>query len=430
MEKLPTLRAGDASPATDLLQTALSRSGFRTAVDGIFGSKTLSAVRGFQATRGLVQDGVVGYNTWKSLSPYLAGFMLREVAPGDTYYKLAAEYGTKPRAIETANPGIDPERLTVGTELVIPLPFDVTPVNIRWSAAALAICAEGIGARYPFVAWRTYGRSVTGHELLCAEIGAGYGHEVFYNASHHANEWITTPVLVKFLEDYAKAVSAGGEMYGIDAQSLFGKSRLTVAPLVNPDGVELVTGALRSGAYYDKARAIAAEFPGIPFPDGWKANIEGVDPNLQYPANWNRAREIKFAQGFTKPAPRDFVGDAPLTAPESRAVRDLTLAHDFKLTLSYHTQGEVIYWKYLDMEPPLSRELAELFGRISGYTPELTPPDSSFAGYKDWFIEMYDRPGFTIECGLGAPPLQPDKFGKIYLENFGVLATALTANIL
>jgi peptidoglycan hydrolase-like protein with peptidoglycan-binding domain len=36
-------------------------------VDGIFGSVTLKAVKHFQKTHGLSQDGVVGKNTWAAL---------------------------------------------------------------------------------------------------------------------------------------------------------------------------------------------------------------------------------------------------------------------------------------------------------------------------------------------------------------------------
>lgn len=103
------------------------------------------------------------------------------------------------------------------------------------------------------------------------------------------------------------------------------------------------------------------------------ANIDGVDLNLQFPADWELAKEIKFSQGYRSPAPRDYVGVAPLTAPESRAIYEFTMAHDFSLILAYHTQGEVIYWKYKDLEPPHSRQIADYFGQVSGYTVEETP---------------------------------------------------------
>jgi len=76
-----------------------------------------------------------------------------------------------------------------------------------------------------------------------------------------------------------------------------------------------------------------------------------VDLNLQFPAGWDMAKKIKFEQGYNRPAPRDYVGQTPLSVPESIAMFDFTRNHDFSLILAYHTQGEVIYWKYLDEEP-------------------------------------------------------------------------------
>ena len=103
---------------------------------------------------------------------------------------------------------------------------------------------------------------------------------------------------------------------------------------------------------------------------------------------------------------------------------DYTLALAPALTLALHTQGEVIYWRYLDYEPPQSRRIGEIFSEASGYTLEETPFASGFAGYKDWFIESFDRPGYTIEAGRGANPLPIGQFDEIFEDNLGILTLA------
>ena len=123
---------------------------------------------------------------------------------------------------------------------------------------------------------------------------------------------------------------------------------------------------------------------------------------------------------------RDFVGEAPLTAPESRAVYEYTKRSDFSLILAYHTQGEVIYWKYADYEPEDSYRIAMYFQQVSGYAVEQTPSASGNAGYKDWFIKAYNRPGYTIEAGQGVNPLQMEQFAAIYADNLGILTGGMT----
>ena len=147
----------------------------------------------------------------------------------------------------------------------------------------------------------------------------------------------------------------------------------------------------------------------------------GVDLNLQFPAGWENAREIKYSQGFTSPAPRDFVGFGPLTEPEALAVYNFTLSHNFRLILAYHSQGEVIYWQFQNYNPPRSFEIGQRFSEVSGYSLEDTPFNSSFAGFKDWFIQSYNRPGYTVEVGLGTNPLPISQFDKIYADNLGIL---------
>lgn len=114
----------------------------------------------------------------------------------------------------------------------------------------------------------------------------------------------------------------------------------------------------------------------------------------------------------------------PLTEPESLALYNYTLAHDFKLILSYHTQGEIIYWRYLDFEPAGAEELGKELARISTYTLDDEKETNSYAGYRDWYISKYNRPGYTFETGMGQNPLPISQFEKIYKDNIGVLVTA------
>ena len=110
-----------------------------------------------------------------------------------------------------------------------------------------------------------------------------------------------------------------------------------------------------------------------------------------------------------------------MTEPEALAIYNFTLRHNFRLILSYHSQGEVIFWHFQNYNPPGALFIGNQFASVSSYSLESTPYNSSFAGYKDWFIQNYNRPGYTIEVGLGTNPLPLTQFSKIYTDNLGIL---------
>jgi len=423
---METLRSGSRGPNVELLQLALSRAGYDPGnIDGVFGPRTRAAVVRFQSANGLTPDGIVGMRTWPKVLQYIRGFIPYTIARGDTLWALSRRYGADLDAIYAANPGVDPRNLQVGQPIVIPLPFSIVPTNISYTSELVYLVLEGLAARYPALRVNSIGRSVLGREIYEVTLGNGPT-AVGYNAAHHANEWITTPLLLRFLEQYAQAVAEGGLLYGIPAARLFSAATLHAVPLVNPDGVDLVNDAFATNSgVYREARALAANYPSVPFPSGWKANIAGVDLNLNYPAQWERARELKFAQGFTRPGPREYVGTRALSEPESIAMYNWTRARNFQLVMALHTQGEEIYWTFDNIQPVNGEAWGRAFAAASGYRLGVPDLDSSFAGYKDWFIQDTRRPGYTIEAGRGTSPLPLSQFNSIYRDLLGILTLGI-----
>ncbi len=304
--------------------------------------------------------------------------------------------------------------------------MSIVPTQVPMTSELCRSTLRALAEQYPAFRTETLTTTAYGRPVEAVTIGQG-GRKVLFAAGHHANEWITIPVLLKFLEELAQAGAEGGRIYGVPAQTILKYTTIHAVPMVNPDGVDLVTGAIEPGTLpYAAAQELADRYPTVSFPEGWKANLLGVDLNLQYPAGWLKAREIKFSQGYTRPGPRDYVGRAPLNQRETIALAQYTEAVDPDLVVALHTQGKVIFWQFEDYEVPGARPLAEEFARLSGYALRDTPYASSNAGWKDWFIQSFRRPGFTIEAGIGKSPLPLSQFDEIYRDVLGILVTAAT----
>lgn len=417
---MQTISIGSTGPDVRVVQSTLNRVGYNAGtVDGIFGSRTYGAVVAFQRNNNLSPDGIVGPVTWSVLERLLRGYDTYTIRSGDTLYNIAPRYYATINAIITANPGIDPNRLSIGAQIIVPYGIDVVTLDVVPTYEIVERQIQGLKARYPFLEVGSIGRSVMGRELYYIRLGTG-SREASYNASHHANEYITTPVLMKFIENYAKAYSTNTSILGYNIGELFSLTSIYVIPLVNPDGVDLVT---YWPSYEDPVFMNAARLnrTGLPLPNVWKANIRGVDLNLNYPAEWENAKAEQLEAGITSPAPRDYGGEAPLSEPESKAMVEFTRNHNFRIVIAYHTQGEVIYWQFKNYAPPVSLTIANQFGSITGYDVEPGTAEAAYAGYKDWFLQEFQRPGYTVEVGKGVNPISFGQLPAIYSENEGVL---------
>lgn len=276
---------------------------------------------------------------------------------------------------------------------------------------------EKLTLMYPFINKNVIGYSVLNKPIYELTIGHGKK-KIHMNGAFHANEWITTSVIMHWLQDYLKAIVGGKHLEGHSCLELYHDTTLSVVPMVNPDGVDLVLNGLPDTIEYEPSLLQMNDLS-IDFSQ-WKANIRGIDLNNQYPAKW----EIEKARKRPKaPAPRDYPGDAPLTEPEAVALAELVKNNQFDRVLAFHTQGEEIYWGYLRKEPEEAEAIVREFVKHSGY--KAVRDIDSHAGFRDWFVNDWRKAGYTIELGMGENPLPFDQFDDIYCKSKGIFLAAL-----
>ena len=290
----------------------------------------------------------------------------------------------------------------------------MTSMRQKWFSEQLqAIC--------PWLECETLTWTAGGREVEALRLGRG-DRTVLLTGGHHANESITGLLLWRFLEDYCRGLLKNGKLHGFCCRGLFRRSTLYLVPLVNPDGADLTAGAAAEEEIR-QARNLWARQPELPFPQGWKANLQGVDLNLNYPARWETAKAIKP----TEPGPRDFPGWQPLDQPETEALAEFTRRICPDVMGTWHTQGGEIY--AADHTGRLRAEkLSRMMERVSGYTLTDPPPESSNAGFRDWFLQELSGAAFTIEAGRGTNPLPLSDLPRLYEENLPLFTLLLAHN--
>ena len=251
------------------------------------------------------------------------------------------------------------------------------------------------------------GYSLLSQPIYGAHVGSYSGRQIIVQCGIHAREYITSLLGVELTKHLS------GQTFGGGAYFLFN---------ANPDGVRLVLDGVGFIPCLSQ-REFLLSVNGQEDFSQFKANAHAVDLNTNFDAKWGGG-----AQNVRCPAPGNFIGYYPMSEREVNVLADFTKRISPYATISYHTKGEVIYYGFEGQkENSLVRDeaIAYRLSAVTGYAPIKT--ENSTGGYKDWCIEKFDIPAFTIEVGLNfAPhPLGEEYLPQIVEQNKNVLSTIL-----
>ena len=248
------------------------------------------------------------------------------------------------------------------------------------------------------------GQSEMGLDIPVLRIGdPEAAHHVLIQAAIHGREHMTAWLAMALAD------------YWLDHNvTAYGDVCYHIIPMSNPDGVAISQTATLGEEQkkifrYDIGYSTSSSNI-TTYAREWKANAMGVDLNQNFDANWEKAAQ----RGV--PSAMRYRGEAPFSAKEAQTLRDYTLRYDFGVTISYHSEGSVLYYNYGTRQPvnDLSAALANHVNAFTGYDLR---ESKSCGGYKDWAMDALGIPSLTVETGCYKSPLALEEIYNIFFRN-------------
>ncbi len=277
------------------------------------------------------------------------------------------------------------------------------------------ICKEFDNARYIAV-----GKSVVGRDIGAIVIGDSREY-VLYAGGIHGSERLTVLLLLKFALELCRSLRDGTPISDVKASSLLWDKGLIIVPLANPDGYEIAQNGYSSGGVF--ANKIKRLSNGDT--THWNANARGVDINHNFNSDWDKVRTAERAAGIFGPGAGKYGGERPESEPETQALVKLCEDFNIRHLFAFHSQGEVIFPPEAEKKIPRADRMAQIMAISSGYSIETPTGTAVGGGFKDWFVDEFRRPGFTIEIGKGHNPLPMADLHDIYPKLREMLALGI-----
>ncbi len=255
----------------------------------------------------------------------------------------------------------------------------------------------------------TCGKSVLGKSIYSFVVGEGL-RQIVYVGGTHGIEWLTSLLLLRFCENLMNESSRDGAIAGYKVNEILKKIQLIIIPELNPDGIEI---AIRGAGACEEYKSECIKICNSDF-SNWSANVRGVDINHNFNADWYALRDYEKSKGISAPSPRRFGGPYPESEPETKAITRLCRHLKPDTLYTFHSQGEEIYYEYGTNTPEQALTMARALAGVSDYTLVKNEGHAASGGLKDWFIEEFGKPAFTVEVGKGKNPLPLTDFDSIY----------------
>lgn len=270
---------------------------------------------------------------------------------------------------------------------------------------------------FPILESGITGYSVLGKQLPFVRFGKG-SKKIIITGAHHGKEWITSMLNMALIETLCYMYNDGKRLGETDVINFFNTNTVYFIPMVNPDGVNLcINGLTDDIPPFTRSRLIGMNDGSHDFIGKWQSNIRGIDLNHNYNALFEKGRSIAFASGIYGPGKSQYSGEYPESEPETKAVVEFTKDVNPDIVIAYHSQGEEIFYNFNGKHGAKAIEIGQKLAKITGYTLAEANGLTDCSGYKDWVIQQFNIPAYTIEVGKGENPLPLSQFDKIFSDN-------------
>ncbi len=250
------------------------------------------------------------------------------------------------------------------------------------------------------------GTTALGRDIPYFTIGnPASGHNILVQSTVHAREYLATQVVMRMAEYYLAHES-----------EFLQNVCFYIIPMGNPDGVEI--------AQFGTAHISDTNTINFINQQGhiaeWKSNAMGVDINRNFDIGWAQLTPRVNSRSYMQ-----YKGDFAVSENETKALVAFAEARPYDAFISYHMQGNVIYYD----EPGntaensvRSAQLAKTISNVTGYrlrnlNHAITTDEVQQGGFNDWAQIRFNKPGVTIELGSSLPPKAQSSVSSIYNKN-------------